>query len=394
MNRPRETPDETVPEQSNTGTHTSRHDDSLDGEPAKDGWRAALWADLTGPRAYRYWVAIITALVAAYYGIYGIIEVRYDRQMSQALSARESFFEMVSSGNSASFVAAMKQFGPIQTMSVPGIPSLLAPWKWYEDDRQQPNSEPLWRWAKDYFPNCTPRACGYETSDTSIRIDLRNSDLARANLTEVDLRDADLSDAKLTGARLVGADLLGAYLESAILDGADLMDAFLYDVKLNRAKLVGANLDGVVLSSSNMYGATLTRAKLDSANLSDAKLNDAILDGAILTDAMLFNSELNGANLNGALLDNADLNGAELIGAELKDVDLTEANLTGADLTEANLTGAVLNQTLVMGTNLTDVTLNTKAVMHTRSAYWDESTIWPESLTSPCPRNLPREPCP
>ena len=139
------------------------------------------------------------------------------------------------------------------------------------------------------------------------RADLREANLAGADLSRADLREANLNGANLTLAHLREANLREAHLNGAHLSRADLREA-----DLNRAYLNRAHLNGAHLREANLAGADLSRADLREANL-------------------------NGANLTLAHLREANLNGA----------DLREANLNGADLREANLRRAIYDSSTV-----------------------------------------------
>ena len=311
-------------------------------------WARNLWADLTGPYAYRTWIVILTTVVAAYFGTYAVIESRHDRQMSRAMFERNTFMTMVSSGSRGTFVAAMKNFGPIQTMSVPQSPPLFPPWKWFETEL--PNLKPLWRWARHRFSLCIAMECGNEDS----RIDLRGSDFTNAGLSSVDLNEALLTGANLTGAKLSSANLTGAILDYANLTDTDLIAANLTDAHLINADLSGADMTGAFLNNADLSKATLPDAKLSGATLPKAKLMGAHLIDADLTEAHLIKADLTGAFLNGV-----DLSGAFLAGADFSDVDLTLETLENIFF----------------------------------SAYWDETTVWPEDQSPPCERSILGERC-
>ena len=73
-------------------------------------WCIGAFKSFVGPNGY---IAIVT-LLGAYVGLYSIMEARHERRMNGARIERTTFMSMASSGNSASFVAAMKNFGPLQ----------------------------------------------------------------------------------------------------------------------------------------------------------------------------------------------------------------------------------------------------------------------------------------
>ena len=257
-------------------------------------WISNLSRDLFGPYGYRTWIVCVTTIVAAYFSIYAVLESRHDRQLNRALFERNTFMTMVSSGNAGMFVAAIKDFGPIQKISVPIAPTLFMPWKWAE--QEFPNEEPLLRWAKHRFPLCTARECGFvdNSGNDVFLIDLVGADLQNANLEEVFLVNSRLTNARLDGSNLRGAYLIGALLESATARGVDLRNADLTSAVLNGTDLMDSDLREADLlrvtfrtpdrttqqgeikitlhgSPAHLQGANLTDVK----NASAAELNKA-----------------------------------------------------------------------------------------------------------------------
>jgi hypothetical protein len=173
-------------------------------------WIVDLVKRLRSPRRY----TLLVALVGAYFGLYAIFEARHERQMNRALFERSTFMTMVTSDKRGAFVAAMKQFGPVQTIRVPADPEWWPPfYRWC--GKEQPNLLPLWQWARHFLASCTLDYCGVTDQDKHWRIDLREATLRGATLGgatwhEVDLSEppcteptcAELSCAGLTYARL------------------------------------------------------------------------------------------------------------------------------------------------------------------------------------------------
>lgn len=100
----------------------------------------------------------------------------------------------------------------------------------------------------------------------------------------LDMRGTDLRRANLSGAHLEGAILSGAHLEEANLSGAHLEDAILRGTHLEKASLIGAFLERAFLGGAYLEGAVLTEANLEKAYLSGAHFETANLLGADLTD--------------------------------------------------------------------------------------------------------------
>jgi hypothetical protein len=68
-------------------------------------------------------------------------------------------------------------------------------------------------------------------------LDLRESNLAGADLMGMYLLEAQLNGANLAGARLNGAYLVGADLRGAVLEGAQFYKANLTDVRLCKGQI-------------------------------------------------------------------------------------------------------------------------------------------------------------
>ncbi len=130
------------------------------------------------PAGYRVVVPAIITFVGAYFGLYAIMEARHERRLNRAAFERSTFTALVTSNNLGSFIAAMKRFGPIQTMAVPPEPRILEPWSWW-GEASQPNMGPLNSWVRHFFPLCTPQHCGHTTEQSlAVYQELALSDIA------------------------------------------------------------------------------------------------------------------------------------------------------------------------------------------------------------------------
>lgn len=104
----------------------------------------------------------------------------------------------------------------------------------------------------------TARAMGW--MDEIIHPD---TDLKNANLAGADLRHASLQRAKFWEANLVGTDLRGANLIEADLRYANLAGAYLRGANLAGANLWGANLDGAELGGITYSSTTKWPKRFD-----------------------------------------------------------------------------------------------------------------------------------
>jgi hypothetical protein len=175
---------------------------------AIDLWARWLGNVLDAVTGDRGWLTVGSA-IGAYLVVYGLVDARHQREVNQAVQERNTFVSLVSAGNAASFVGALKTFGAVQRMRAVAEPSLFKPWAW--NKKFAPNRAFMWQWARSRFPLCTPGVCSLSND---WRIDLSHADLQDAFLANVDLHKADLSRANLRGTDLTGSDLRGANLFS------------------------------------------------------------------------------------------------------------------------------------------------------------------------------------
>jgi uncharacterized protein YjbI with pentapeptide repeats len=184
---------------------------------------------------------------------------------------------------------------------------------------------------------------------------LRGSNLASARLAKLvapnaHFNGADLSSVDAIDAQLRGATLNDTTLTEAIFAGSDLSDAKLRRAKLDKATFITAQLSRADLSRATGERALLARASLDSAMLAAAVLPGAIMDEANLVDAVLYGAQLLNASMQQANLTGADLRDSDLRGADLREARCAGASFEGADLRGAKLEGATLE-----GADLTGV---------------------------------------
>ena len=167
--------------------------------------------------------------------------------------------------------------------------------------------------------------------------DLRNSFLARANLSHAILRGAKLSGSMIAEADLSDAGLGGADLSSPAPAAIGLSTAtsLVYPLDTDIEHFEDQIFDDAFESLTWMEGTDLSRATLTDANLAGVALVEALLPGAILRRA-----NLEGADLSGAHLANANLRYAKLRGANLTGTSMDGADLFGADLTGVYFSGS------------------------------------------------------
>jgi hypothetical protein len=195
--------------------------------------------------------------------VFGLIDAKSTQEEARARLERSLFITLVSSGNAASFVSAIKEFGPVQTIRATDHPSWFRFWDWGQ--AYQPNMQPMHDWAVWRL-----RLCHTKAKDCSL------ADEARADLSSANLSGTDLSVVNLSRANLSYTDFSHAYLNDIDLSGADLSGASFRGASLRRANLKGANWSGADLSDADLFGANLT----DALNLTHMQLVKACGIGA------------------------------------------------------------------------------------------------------------------
>jgi len=111
---------------------------------------------------------------------------------------------------------------------------------------------------------------GEEQTHAFVREDMRNSDLAGAqmhgmNLYQTDLSGSDLENADLASTNLFLADLTNTNCRNAIFKGANMQFA----------KLIGADLTNADLAGANMNGAHTRDAIFCNTTMPDGTINNS-----------------------------------------------------------------------------------------------------------------------
>lgn len=208
------------------------------------------------------------------------------------------------------------------------------------------------------------------------RADLREANLAWANMRDTDIHGGYLSLANLTQADLRSANLQSAHLQGAILCGANLNKAVLRNANLSEADLNTANLSYGDFRKANLSKANLSNTNLNGANLHIANLNQVRLNDSKLMRANLYGTDLSGADMSRTQLLEANLGRANLSEANLHEANLSEANLRVANLTRANLQKVNLFGASLVGTNFSEANLSGSTIYGV--SVWDaklEGTI-------------------
>lgn len=124
--------------------------------------------------------------------------------------------------------------------------------------------------------------------DSSVELELSDTDLRRVHLKDADFRGARLHDVHLESGLLTRVVLRHADLGNAHLQDASLRDVDLEGADLHDADLEGAKLDRVLLNGASFRidegkrGARLHGADLRNAQLASAELHGAKADASTI----------------------------------------------------------------------------------------------------------------
>ena len=109
---------------------------------------------------------------------------------------------------------------------------------------------------------------------------------------------------KLSGIDFVDVTLMGYDLREADLAFANMYGAFIGNTSFANANLGGANLRNGYKTRADFRGANLSSANISGAILIDANLENTNLEGANLIGTSFIRTNLVGANLKGVTLAN------------------------------------------------------------------------------------------
>lgn len=164
-----------------------------------------------------------------------------------------------------------------------------------------------------------------------LTLDLKGSDLRRAQILRADLAQSMLQHSNLSDVHFARVDLTAAYLDYADLSRAQFFEANLSESRLQSANLSGGMLQNVHMTQVSLHNANLAGANLGRANLSNGILQDTIATRVWFEHANLSNVTFLRTDLSYSILTGADLSGAEFLDANLAEAKLSQANLTGVD---------------------------------------------------------------
>ena len=236
----------------------------------------------------------------------------------------------------------------------------------------------------------------WRKNNPKVDVDLKEVNLARADLNGFNLSGINLYHANLRTANLRGANLKGTNLENANLRGANLKGTNLENANLRGANLRGTNLRGANLKGANLKNTCLKNTKLNQnsqidskwqlvwnivnnrkskKNLTNIDLESANLKDADLVAANLKNTNLKNVNLSDADLKDTDFSNADLTYANLENADLTYANLENANLRRANLKGANLENANLKDANLTSTNLSDANLKNSKQLNQNKKSI-------------------
>ena len=174
---------------------------------------------------------------------------------------------------------------------------------------RNPNSEQLWIPFGDFTTN---------KSDNNSCIFI-NHCLEQYGIIQSDNQNTKTTDAENSceNNSLININLSDSYLLGAKFDGVDMFQSCLEGATLTNASFQSTNLDKANLNKAMLYEADLSNVSLISATLNETKLMEANLTQAHLNEADLTNAKLSGADIRGTDFLNANLKGTEFVFAQI-----------------------------------------------------------------------------
>jgi len=150
-------------------------------------------------------------------------------------------------------------------------------------------------------------------------IDLRNTNLVKADLQGARLPNARLSNSNLQGANLKGAVLGGSDLENANLQQTSLTCVDLTNANMSRANLQNSEFLLTIFDEANLSGAVLQETKLNFSTLKKTSLNTTEFQRAKFRAVWLSDvKHLDDALLDSTCIQNSEIEGIEITSNQLK----------------------------------------------------------------------------
>lgn len=179
-------------------------------------------------------------------------------------------------------------------------------------------------------------------ADVRFRLDLRNTNLQKADLTSARLDNVLLSNANLEGIILLQANLTNADFSKSRMEKSDLRGAI-----VRNAKFFGTHLEGAVFSESEISKSFFTKSNIQKTNFSNTHIDRSLFSSAqmewsVFTNATIVNTTCDSTDFHychfvGVNLSRCDLSGSKFQFSELKDAQFQSLNLAGVDLSLAKI---------------------------------------------------------
>lgn len=159
-------------------------------------------------------------------------------------------------------------------------------------------------------------------------------DLRETNLQRVDMTQLILSGARLDGARLDGSILTESRMEGVSLASASICGVSAHGIRMNFSKIKSTKIEGTSLTEARLNGAKIEDSFLDETDLRASQIN-----GSNLANTSLRNASLHWAGIIGSTLFAIDARSANFIESNFQGSRLAEAQFFESDFQNANLSG-------------------------------------------------------
>lgn len=193
-------------------------------------------------------------------------------------------------------------------------------------------------------------------------LDLRNMNLAEANLSKLEADQLDLSLANLRGANFLEVRLGNCNFSRAILGNTIWKHSTVRMCLFNSIQGLNACFNDARIEDSSMKSADL-----QGASFSGAKLTETTFERSAMQECIFYNAEGDGVTFRGADLRNASFNETRFIEADFRGADLRGANLSRGCFRNADFRGALLDGALLESADCSGAIFDANAEPYTDS---------------------------
>lgn len=178
------------------------------------------------------------------------------------------------------------------------------------------------------------------------RLDLRKTNLRKANLSGYDFRNAIFDDAHLEGANLKGTFLEKSSFKRAKLSGANLEHSRFY-----KANFYNSDLKGMLLKDRNILHVNFERSNLEGSIIRNTTFKEVNFRKARFKNTDILESQFCDSNLAKSFFLNANLLYSHFIFSNLRKIEFLDSSLQYASFTPIDFEKLFLDNSNLSGAN-------------------------------------------